>query len=75
MGAEDFAEYGLAVPSAQLLMFRLGSVSAEAVAAAESGGPALPSIHSQRYAPVPAPTIKTGVLAMTAIALDALQVR
>jgi hippurate hydrolase len=75
MGAEDFAEYGLAVPSAQLLMFRLGSVSAEAVAAAESGGPALPSIHSPRYAPVPAPTIKTGVLAMTAIALDALQVR
>ncbi len=73
MGAEDFAEFGRAVPAARLLMFRLGSVAPDSVAAAEAGGPALPSIHSPRYAPLPAPTIQTGVRAMTALALDALK--
>ncbi len=73
MGAEDFAEFGRAVPTARLLMFRLGSVAPELVAAAEAGGPALPSIHSSRYAPLPLPTIQTGVRAMTALALDALK--
>lgn len=75
MGAEDFAEFGRAVPAAKLLMFRLGSVAPETVAAAEAGGPALPSIHSSRYAPLPLPTIQTGVRAMTALALDALKPR
>ncbi|MSR75953.1 MAG: amidohydrolase [Planctomycetes bacterium] len=72
MGAEDFALFGQAVASARLLMFRLGTIPPARVAAAEQGGPPLPSIHSPRYAPDPAPSIATGVTAMYALALDAL---
>lgn len=73
MGGEDFARYGRQDPKIPSLMMRLGSVSAEEIEAAEKGGAALPSLHSSRYAPVPEPTIKTGVASMTAAALDILQ--
>jgi hippurate hydrolase len=33
---------------------------------------ALPSLHSSKFAPVPEPTIKTGITAVTAAALDLL---
>jgi metal-dependent amidase/aminoacylase/carboxypeptidase family protein len=35
-------------------------------------GVPLPSLHSSKFAPVPEPTIKTGIAAMTAAALDLL---
>lgn len=72
MGGEDFARYGRQDPKIPSLMMRLGSVSAEKIDAAQNGGPALPSLHSSRYAPLPEPTIKTGVASMTAAALDIL---
>ncbi len=72
MGGEDFARYGRQDPKIPSLMMRLGSVSAEKIEAAQNGGPALPSLHSSRYAPLPEPTIKTGVASMTAAALDIL---
>jgi hippurate hydrolase len=42
------------------------------VAAAKSGGPPLPFNHSPFYAPVPEPTIRTGVKAMTLAVLEVL---
>ncbi len=72
MGGEDFARYGRQAPRIPSLMMRLGSVSAEKIEAAREGGASLPSLHSSRYAPVPEPTIKTGVQSMTAAALDIL---
>jgi hippurate hydrolase len=36
-------------------------------------GKALPSLHSPLWAPVPEPTIKTGVTAMTAAVLELMK--
>ncbi|HEV3260489.1 MAG TPA: amidohydrolase [Gemmataceae bacterium] len=69
MGGEDFSRYGRAgVP---IFMFFLGSVAPQRVAdSLKEGGPALPSLHSDEYSPVPEPTIKTGVLTMTSAVLN-----
>jgi hippurate hydrolase len=72
MGAEDFGLYGRQEPKIPCFMFRLGSVPAERVAAAKAGGPALPSLHSSKYLPQKETTLRTGVMAMTAAALDLL---
>ena len=70
MGGEDFSRYGReGIPS---LMLWLGAVAPEKIAAAERGEISLPSLHSPYFAPLPEPTIKTGVEAMTAAALDIL---
>ena len=44
----------------------------ERVGAARNGGPPLPGNHSPLFAPVPKPTIQTGVTAMTLAVLSAL---
>ncbi len=64
MGGEDFSRYGRAgVP---VFLFWLGTIPPERVAeAAKEGGKPLPSLHSAYFAPVPEPTIKTGVRAMS----------
>lgn len=72
MGGEDFARYGRDEPRIPSLMMRLGAVDPGAVKAAGEGGAALPSLHSSRFVPMPEPTLKTGVRAMTAAALDIL---
>ncbi len=69
MGGEDFGRYGRAgVP---IFLYFLGTVAPERVAASRrEGGPSLPSLHSDLYYPVPEPSIKTGVLTMTAAVLN-----
>ncbi|GEQ98756.1 putative amidohydrolase [Iodidimonas gelatinilytica] len=63
MGGEDFGRYGReGIPS---VIFWLGAVEPEKVAAARRGEISLPSLHSPYFAPLPEPTIKTGVAAMT----------
>jgi hippurate hydrolase len=72
MGGEDFGRYATAahVPG---FMFRLGSVDRAALAASRKpGAPALPSLHSSRYAPVPAPTLATGIRATVHLVLSLL---
>ena len=71
LGGEDFSRYGRAgVP---VFLFWLGTIPPERVAeAAREGGKPLPSLHSPFFAPVPEPTIKTGVLAMSLAVLDLL---
>ena len=71
MVGEDFAAYGLADPRIPICMFRLGTSDPEAIRESEHGGP-LPGLHSSRYAPVPGPTIRTGVTAMSTAVLDLL---
>jgi hippurate hydrolase len=70
MGGEDFSEYGRTSDKIPICMFWLGSVEAERVAESEKTGRPLPALHSSLYRPVPEPTIKTGVSAMTAAVLD-----
>jgi amidohydrolase len=62
--SEDYSEFVEAgVPS---MFFNIGVYEPERVAAAFNGtGPELPSNHSPLFAPVPKPTIETGVEAMT----------
>lgn len=67
MGGEDFANYGRAgVPC---LIFRLGTIDPERVEQFRAGKETLPSLHSDGYYPVPEPSIRTGVTAMTAAVL------
>jgi hippurate hydrolase len=74
MGAEDFGRFSGPPdkPEIPSLMFWLGGADPGKVAAARAGGPPLPSLHSALWAPVPEPTIRGGVLAMTSAALELL---
>jgi amidohydrolase len=68
--SEDFSEFvNAGVPS---MFFNIGVYEPERVAAASNGtGPQLPSNHSPLFAPVPKPTIETGIEAMTLAVLSA----
>jgi amidohydrolase len=72
--SEDFSEYAIAgVPS---MFFNIGIYEPERAAAARNGtGPQLPANHSPLFAPVPRPTIETGVTAMTLAVLSAFDER
>jgi amidohydrolase len=71
MGGEDFGNFSLGgkIP---LMIFWLGAVDPEKYAAAKAAGRPLPSLHSSSFAPLPAPTIATGVQATTIAALELL---
>ena len=73
MVSEDFSEYGRTMEHVPICMFRLGSLAPERIAESERTGSPLPSLHSGKFAPLPEPAIKTGVEAMTAVALDILK--
>ena len=70
MGGEDFSEYGRTADKIPICIFWLGSVEPERVAESERTGRPLPALHSNLYRPVPEPTIKTGVTAMTAAVFE-----
>jgi hippurate hydrolase len=60
MGAEDFGMYSEGgVPT---FIYFLGTITKEKYEAAQKpGGPPLPGMHTDGYAPVPEPSIRTGV--------------
>jgi hippurate hydrolase len=69
--SEDYSAYVEAgVPS---FFFGIGVYDPKRVAAAEAGGPPVPGNHSPEFAPVPEPTIRTGVEAMSLAVMNALQ--
>ena len=72
--SEDFSEFANSgVPS---MFFHIGVYEPERVAAALNGtAPPLPPNHSPLFAPVPKPTIQTGVEAMTLAVLSAFDQR
>ena len=72
MAGEDFSRYGRVEPKIPSLMFKLGAVDRNLLTKAKEKGEQLPSLHSPFFAPLPEPTIKTGVLAMTSAALELL---
>jgi hippurate hydrolase len=53
------------------MMFNIGVYDLDAWAAANKSGTPLPGNHSPLFAPVPKPTIQTGVTAMTLAVLSA----
>jgi amidohydrolase len=74
MGGEDFSEFSLPDHSIPAVDFHVGAVAPEKIAASEKpGAPALPSLHSSKFAPVPEPTIRTALVAMTCAVLDLMK--
>jgi amidohydrolase len=70
MGAEDFSRYGRTEDKIPICIFWVGAVKAEVVAESKKAGKPLPSLHSPFFAPVPEPTIKTAITAMSAAVLE-----
>jgi hippurate hydrolase len=72
MGSEDVGYFSLdgKIP---FVFFWLGAAEPEKLATSKVSGVALPSNHSPLFAPVFEPTIRTGVTAVTAVAMDLLQ--
>ena len=72
MAGEDFSEFGRTAEKVPLCLFWLGAVDPVKFAEYERTGAPLPSLHSSKFAPLPEPTIRTGIAAMSAAALDLL---
>jgi hippurate hydrolase len=69
--SEDYSEFVLAgVPS---FYFALGGLDPKEIAEAKANHTQVPGNHSPEFAPVPEPTIRTGVEAMSLVVLDVLQ--
>ncbi len=68
--SEDYSRYAL--PGVHSLFFEIGIYDPARVEAAKNGGEPLPFNHSPAYAPLPEPTIRTGVKAMSLAVLDVL---
>jgi len=72
MMSEDFGYFSLEqkIPASQ---FTLGAVDPERVRQSKETATALPSLHSALFQPLPEPTLRTGIKAMTAAVLDLMK--
>jgi hippurate hydrolase len=70
MAGEDFSQYGRVEPKIPICIFWLGAVEPEKYEESQKKGTPLPGLHSPQFAPYPPLTIRTGVKAMSAAALD-----
>ena len=72
MMSEDFGYFSLEqkIPTSQ---FTLGAVDPVKVKQSQDAGTALPSLHSALFQPLPEPTLRTGIKAMTAAVLDLMK--
>jgi len=73
MGSEDFGQFGLDGHQIPALMLRVGAIDAARIAASQKTGTPLPSLHSSLFWPVPEPTIRTGVKAMTLAVMELMK--
>ena len=73
MGGEDFAEYSLPDHSIPAVDFHIGAVDPEKIAQFKKEGKELPSLHSSKFAPVPEPTIRVGIVGMTSAVLELMK--
>jgi len=72
MASEDFGVLNLdhQIPS---FYFWLGAMAPEKIAASRKSGKPLPSLHSSLFEPLPEPTLRTGVKAMTTAVLELMK--
>ena len=73
MGGEDFGMYGRTKHKVPTFMFALGTVSTDLIRRFCATGKPLPMVHSSTYAPDIEPTLRTGVTATAAAALELLK--
>jgi amidohydrolase len=72
MMSEDFGSFSLdqKIPAT---MFTLGAVDPAKVKQSKDTGTSLPSLHSALFAPLPEPTLRTGIKAMTSAVLELMK--
>ena len=73
MGGEDFSEYSLPDHSIPAVDFHFGAVEPAKIAEYKQAGKELPTLHSSKFAPVPEPTIRVGIIGMTTAVLDLMK--
>jgi amidohydrolase len=73
MGGDDFSEYSLPDHSIPAVYFHFGAVEPAKIAEFKQAGKELPTLHSSKFAPVPEPTIRVGIAAMTAAVLELMK--
>jgi hippurate hydrolase len=73
MGGDDFSEYSLPDYSIPAVYFHFGAVQPAKIAEYKQAGKELPTLHSSKFAPVPEPTIRTGMIGMIAAVLDLMK--
>ena len=69
---EDFSLYGQTAERVPSVLWRVGATAPEKFAESARTGVPVPSNHNSGFAPVPEPTITTGVTTMTAAVLELL---
>jgi len=72
MGSEDFGLLGLDSHQIPTVMFWLGAMDPAKFAEVSAAGKELPGLHSNHFEPLPEPTLRTGVEAMTTAAIALL---
>lgn len=73
MGGEDFSEFGRTADKIPIMLFWLGTIDAQRIAAAKKGETRLPALHSSEYWPAIHPSIQTGVKAMSIAVMDLMK--
>jgi amidohydrolase len=73
MGGEDFSEYSLPDHSIPAVDFHIGAVDPAKITDSKKNGTPLPSLHSSKFAPVPEPTIRVGIIGMTSAVLELMK--
>jgi amidohydrolase len=73
MGGEDFSEYSLPDHSIPTVNFHFGAVEPAKIAEFKQTGKELPTLHSSKFAPVPEPTIRVGIIGMTSAVLELMK--
>jgi amidohydrolase len=71
--SEDFGIFGLEGHKIPAVIFWLGAIDPAKFAAAASEGKLVPGPHNSRFEPMPDPTLKAGVKAMSSVAIALLQ--
>jgi len=73
MGGEDFSEYSLPDHSIPAVDFHIGAVEPAKISEYKQEGKELPTLHSSKFAPVPEPTIRVGIIGMTSAVLELMK--
>ena len=73
MGGEDFSEYSLPDHSIPACDFHIGAVDPAKIDDSKKSGAPLPSLHSSKFAPIPEPTIRVGIIGMTSAVLELMK--
>jgi hippurate hydrolase len=73
MVSEDFGLFGLDGHQIPLVLFLLGTSSAQQLEESRRTGKPVPSLHSSQFLPQAEPAMRTGITATTSAVLDLLK--